>query len=43
MNVTRIAILGVAAIAAGAAALLVRGMVGGGEQFRGARRRDRSG
>ena len=30
MNVTRIAILGVAAIAAGAAALLVRGMVGGG-------------
>src|SRR5437016_716029 len=30
MNVTRIAILGVAAIAAGAAALLVRGMLGGG-------------
>jgi pilus assembly protein CpaB len=29
MNVTRIAILGVAAIAAGAAALLVRGMLGG--------------
>jgi pilus assembly protein CpaB len=32
MNITRIAILGVAAIAAGAAALLVRGMVGGGTQ-----------
>jgi len=30
MNVTRIAILSVAAIAAGAAALLVRGMLGGG-------------
>jgi len=30
MNVMRIAILGVAAIAAGAAALLVRGMLGGG-------------
>jgi pilus assembly protein CpaB len=30
MNITRIAILGVAAIAAGAAALLVRGMLGGG-------------
>jgi pilus assembly protein CpaB len=30
MNVMRIAILGVAAIAAGAAALLVRGMIGGG-------------
>jgi pilus assembly protein CpaB len=30
MNVTRIAILAVAAIAAGAAALLVRGMLGGG-------------
>jgi len=29
MNVTRIAILGVAAVAAGAAALLVRGMLGG--------------
>jgi pilus assembly protein CpaB len=32
MNITRIAILGVAAIAAGAAALLVRGMIGGGTQ-----------
>jgi pilus assembly protein CpaB len=32
MNITRIAILGVAAIAAGAAALLVRGMLGGGTQ-----------
>src|SRR5437868_4262096 len=32
MNVTRIAILAVAAIAAGAAALLVRGMLGGGTQ-----------
>src|ERR1700720_3074268 len=30
MNVMRIALLGVAAIAAGAAALLVRGMLGGG-------------
>jgi pilus assembly protein CpaB len=30
MNVTRIAILGVAALAAGAAVLLVRGMLGGG-------------
>jgi len=30
MNVTRIAILGVAAMAAGAAALMVRGMLGGG-------------
>ena len=30
MNVTRIAILGVAALAAGAAAFLVRGMLGGG-------------
>jgi pilus assembly protein CpaB len=30
MNVMRIAILGVAAVAAGAAALLVRGMIGGG-------------
>ena len=30
MNITRIAILGVAATAAGAAALLVRGMLGGG-------------
>lgn len=30
MNITRIAILGVAAVAAGAAALLVRGMLGGG-------------
>ena len=30
MNVMRIAILGVAAVAAGAAALLVRGMLGGG-------------
>ena len=34
MNVMRIAILGVAAVAAGAAALLVRGVIGGGTPHR---------